>query len=215
MIHVEKIYVNSNPRDPQPILPEPELSWHPFINLRTNQWSTLLLKFHFVLHNSLLVITLIGCILYGKMENSFDTIMQILVVPLMYRFFTLMVTTIRLRHDTLELEKMAEHCFSFGLGTSFICMFLASETFGCFLYDADAVLRDDPAKLADLSNFDYGPRKCFSTLYGNYMLSYNALFANVAYVLLYWLVDSDFQIIGLMRLKVRLDEERRPEQSDS
>ncbi|GMI31668.1 hypothetical protein TrRE_jg6451 [Triparma retinervis] len=200
MIHIEKIYVNSNPRDPTPIPPEPVVAWHPFSNLRNDQWSTILLKAHFVLHNFVLILTLIGCAVYGKMGNSFEPIMQITIVPILYRFFTIMMATIRLRHDTLALEKMAEYSFSFGLGTIFICIFLASETLGCFIYDTDAVLRDDPSRLADLSDFDYGPRKCSSTLYGNYMLSYNALFANIAYVLLYWLVDSDFRIISLMRL---------------
>eukprot|EP00520_Triparma_pacifica_P017702 CAMPEP_0118665476 /NCGR_PEP_ID=MMETSP0785-20121206/18643_1 /TAXON_ID=91992 /ORGANISM="Bolidomonas pacifica, Strain CCMP 1866" /LENGTH=1406 /DNA_ID=CAMNT_0006559605 /DNA_START=152 /DNA_END=4368 /DNA_ORIENTATION=+ len=198
MIHVEKIFVRSNPKDPSPLPPEPVVGWHPFSNFKNEQWSTILLKFHFVLHNFTLVLTFIGCIIYGKMVNSIDTLLLILI----YNFFTIMVSTIRLRHDTLELEKMAEYSFTVGLGTIFICIFLASETFGCFFYDTDAILRTNTTRLADTSDFDYGPRKCFSTLYGNFMLSWNALFANIAYVLLYWLVDSDFRVIGLMRLQL-------------
>ena len=81
-------------------------SFHFGTRLVSQQWSTILLKFHFVLHNFTLVLTFIGCIIYGKMVNSIDTLLLILAAPLIYNFFTIMVSTIRLRHDTLELEKV-------------------------------------------------------------------------------------------------------------
>jgi hypothetical protein len=34
MLHIEKIYVNSDPRDPCPIPPEPQVGWNPFSKLR-------------------------------------------------------------------------------------------------------------------------------------------------------------------------------------
>jgi len=103
---------------------------------------------------------------------------------LIYRFLTIIYTSLWMRHGVLELMKISETSFAFGCSAIFICLFLAAETLGCLRYDND------------------GGEDCASTYYGNWMLGYNAFFTNVAYVLLYWLVDADFSITELMKMRI-------------
>ena len=117
-----------------------------------------------------------------------ESIMQLALFPAIYRFLTITYVTIRLKHNDLELGKMAEHSFEAGLGTLFVCLFLAFETLGCFAFNP----YDDDPTTPDVVELN---EECTSALYGNWMLSYSAVFTNVSYVLLYWLLDTEFQLL--------------------
>ncbi|GMH78929.1 hypothetical protein TrST_g6135 [Triparma strigata] len=191
MIHVEKMYHFPNPekRDEwMPIKPEPCFAYHPFQNLRKNKPTTLMVKFHFIFHLSTNIFIVVGSAYRDRWINAIESIMAIILSPLIYRFLTLIFTTIRLKHSDLELGKMAEKSYATGLGTFFICLFLGFETAGCFVFE-------DPV------NDDINP-ECLSSLYGNWMLSYDAVFANISYVILYWLIEHDFALLDLLRLKL-------------
>ncbi|GMH84065.1 hypothetical protein TL16_g09805 [Triparma laevis f. inornata] len=194
MIHVERMYSSQNPEGSEwrPMKPEPCFAYHPFQNLTTNHPTTLLLKFHFVLHNLPNIFIILASFHRNKWTNAIESIMQLVLAPVIYRFLTLIFTTIRLKHTDLELGRMAEKSFGAGLGTFFICIFLGFETVGCFAFqDADD----------DQDSNELNP-ECLSSLYGNWMLSYNAVFTNVSYVVLYWLVEHDFSLLYLLRLKL-------------
>ncbi len=177
MIHCERVYVND-----ELIPPEPKLALHPFQAHSTG--GTTLLKLHFILHFFAYFLSFIGCFVQAEYYAIIEPALMMLLSPLIYHFLTMIYTTIRLRHGDLELQKMAENSFANGFGTIFICVFLTSESLGCYRYDEDEF------------------EDCASTAYGNWMLGYQAFYCNVVYALLYWLVDSDFQIINLIRLRI-------------
>ena len=179
-IHVERQY-NANDLLP----PSPIISWHPFAE-EDNPLSTILLKVHYLFHFSTYLLNIIGCVASGSSHyvHALEPVVMLILAPCVYRFLTLVYTNMWMRHGDLELMKISEAAFAFGCSSMFICLFLAAETLGCLRYD-----------------FDEG-EDCGSTMYGNWMLGYNSFFMNVLYILLFWLVDTDFSIRNLMKMRI-------------
>jgi hypothetical protein len=161
------------------------LGWHPFADFRLSRNPTRLLKAQVIINYTAHFLVLVGCLMNSNYREAIEPITQLLLAPFMYYLMTLCCTIIPKKHAGIEIEKMSENAFAASVSTIFITLYLAIESYGCLAYTS---LMDEAG--------------CYSTVYGNWMLGYNALFFNISWVLVFWVLESDFDITALMRLNI-------------